>query len=101
MSEPIVNPRTAEALRGMGIKSGYAIDGEALPRGFGRNGGLFCPVCRQEAERFIVSEEKRRLGWVHKGRPWPCTRAMGQDARDRSVADTAAGTDGTTSAPEA
>lgn len=85
--------------------SKYKLDPERLPRGFGNNGGLFCPVCKMEAERFIVSEEKRRIGWVHAGRPWPCTRAMGQEREhgeiDRSVADAAIGPDGTESAPEA
>jgi len=85
--------------------SKYKLDPERLPRGFGNRGGLFCPVCKQEAERFIVSEAKRRIGWIHVGRQWPCTRAMGQGSEngvsERPVADAAAGTDGATSAPEA
>ncbi len=70
----------------------YAIDTEKLPRGFGKRGGLYCPVCKQEAERQILNEQDLKIGWLHKGRAFPCVRKLGagkeQDASARPVADT-------------
>lgn len=72
--------------------SGYAIDREKLPRGFGKRGGLYCPVCRQEANRQILNTEDGKIGWLHDGRAFPCVRKLGasqeQGASARPVADT-------------
>lgn len=57
--------------------SGYAIDPEKLPRGFGKRGGIYCPVCKMEASRQIINEEDLKIGWVHDGRNFPCVRKLG------------------------
>ena len=75
--EPVVSPGDAAALRAKGIVSGYAIDNEQLPRGFGKRGGLYCPVCKQEANRQIINTEDLKMGWLHEGRAFPCVRRLG------------------------
>jgi len=66
------------------VKTGPGIDSAKLPRGFGSKGGLFCPVCRQEAYKQGINESELKLAWFHEGRSWPCVRRLGA----RPVADT-------------
>ena len=49
-----------------------------LPRGFGKRGGFFCPVCRQEARHQGHNPDRTKFVWFHDGRPWPCVRTVGE-----------------------
>ena len=76
---------------GEGVVRGYAIDTEKLPRGFGRRGGLYCPVCKQEASRQLINETDLKMAWQHEGRAFLCVRKLGarteQGESARPVAD--------------
>jgi uncharacterized Zn finger protein (UPF0148 family) len=70
----------------------YGIDEEKVPRGFGKRGGMFCPVCRQEAHTQGFNAEQQKWAWFHEGRAFPCVRKVGarksQGESARPMADT-------------
>ncbi len=52
------------------------IDKERVPRGFGKRGGIFCPVCRQEARRVLQSDVEGKYMFIHDGRGFPCVKRI-------------------------